>query len=776
MTSSMTDRRSGFSSSLAFKAPCRVASTGNLTLSGYQTIDGVLPTSSNSASRRRVLVKDQTDASENGIYVMDTGPWERAKDFDSNTDFTQGTLIPVNDGTVNANTIWAVTNTNDTIVVGTTSLTFDQYIGTDSANLSYAQAGTGAVSRTVSDRLRERISVLDFIPTSLHAAILAGTSTTDVSSYINLAYDYAATVGGNVFFPAGRYYCTSDIDLPVGHPCPDTYGTGYDSCKILFSGTGVTHGMYAAGNSSTYPYMGSIRDLRIDCQSGAARGITAYGVDTPRIERVCVFSAAGAGIYLDYALVSKLEHCLIGACGSASEGQVVVDNSTTFFWSHCYISGSNGSTASGLMIDRTLQVTVIGGAIESTGIPIKIGSKSEGTYSTDNGIIMGVDLENPGTHYIEMGYGWTGTAQIGVRNWNIINVNGFVSGATAIDYGAKLKNTIGITFDNVNLNLTGTPIASFWLQDSTNSGTIVRTSRYSFGNSYPWVMTGGYTVSTAHPLYDWNSGDPKSINATKTIADGGATPSFLLDAQGGTPKYIKFSNSVAQTVNNLATGAMTAGVEIIIQALDANTTLAHSANADDGAFILRGGTNLTLQTNEFYHFISDGQYWYEVGNNVTSGSARTFHTGNSPSKAATDGNDTAPVVGTSYIAEIFVPASVRATGIAITNGSSVAGNVTVGIANSTGSVLAYSSTSGTAVSGAAGMQRIPFTASYALRGPATYYAVATFTSTDNRFRTHAIGNFGTLTTTGITLGSTSLNSFSAPTTFASSAGPIASLY
>src|SRR5690606_30014542 len=45
----------------------------------------------------------------------------------------------------------------------------------DSALISFLQSGTGAVARTMQDKARESVSVLDFIPTAQHAAILAGT-------------------------------------------------------------------------------------------------------------------------------------------------------------------------------------------------------------------------------------------------------------------------------------------------------------------------------------------------------------------------------------------------------------------------------------------------------------------------------------------------------------------------------------------------------------------------------------------------------------------------
>lgn len=97
--SDLTQRLGGAKSSLAFKAPCRVATTANVTLSGFQSIDGVLPTSSEHADLRRVLVKTQDAAEDNGLYVMDTGTWARARDFDSINDIRTGTRLYVYSGT-----------------------------------------------------------------------------------------------------------------------------------------------------------------------------------------------------------------------------------------------------------------------------------------------------------------------------------------------------------------------------------------------------------------------------------------------------------------------------------------------------------------------------------------------------------------------------------------------------------------------------------------------------------------------------------------------------
>lgn len=85
------------------KQAARVATTANITLSGAQTIDGV-----SAIAGDRVLVKDQTTTSENGIYVVAAGAWSRSSDFDSVTpiDEINGAWVGVQEGTANAGKVF----------------------------------------------------------------------------------------------------------------------------------------------------------------------------------------------------------------------------------------------------------------------------------------------------------------------------------------------------------------------------------------------------------------------------------------------------------------------------------------------------------------------------------------------------------------------------------------------------------------------------------------------------------------------------------------------
>lgn len=81
------------SGSVAVKPPVRAATTAAITLSGLQTVDSVIL-----AEGDRVLVKDQADAVQNGIYTATTSSWARTVDADGADDLVSGTRVYVREG------------------------------------------------------------------------------------------------------------------------------------------------------------------------------------------------------------------------------------------------------------------------------------------------------------------------------------------------------------------------------------------------------------------------------------------------------------------------------------------------------------------------------------------------------------------------------------------------------------------------------------------------------------------------------------------------------
>jgi len=103
---------------------------GNIDLTGGTFVSGSTIDGEVVSNGWRVLIKDQTDASENGIYIYSasTSGFTRSSDFDGTPEgeVTQGAFIPVITGNTLYNTLWILT-TPDPITLGVTDLTFTYF-------------------------------------------------------------------------------------------------------------------------------------------------------------------------------------------------------------------------------------------------------------------------------------------------------------------------------------------------------------------------------------------------------------------------------------------------------------------------------------------------------------------------------------------------------------------------------------------------------------------------------------------------------------------------
>ncbi|MCP4547040.1 MAG: hypothetical protein GY835_11295 [bacterium] len=102
----------------------KAASTGNVTLSGEQTHDGVSLVSGN-----RFLAKDQTAPAQNGLYDIATGAWTRCTDMDSWNEVPNA-VVAVEQGTANADLHFqSISDSGGTL--DTTAITWAQHGGGD---------------------------------------------------------------------------------------------------------------------------------------------------------------------------------------------------------------------------------------------------------------------------------------------------------------------------------------------------------------------------------------------------------------------------------------------------------------------------------------------------------------------------------------------------------------------------------------------------------------------------------------------------------------------
>jgi len=194
------------------KQSVRASTTANITLSGLQTLDGVAL-----AAGDRVLVKNQTNAPDNGIYLAASGAWKRAGDADASAEVTPNLTVAVEEGSTQADSIWQLT-TNAPIVLGTTALVF-QNITTGLAPLA-SPVFTG-------------------IPIAPTAAV--GTNTTQLASteFVQAAFS--------------RFSNSSQVALPLVNGFYNRGVSGYWTANgNLYLGINIGRATLAEGNSVAF--------------------------------------------------------------------------------------------------------------------------------------------------------------------------------------------------------------------------------------------------------------------------------------------------------------------------------------------------------------------------------------------------------------------------------------------------------------------------------------------------------------------------------------------
>lgn len=224
------------------KASCVVATTANITLSGTQTIDGIAVSVGD-----RVLVKDQSTASQNGIYLCASSTWTRTAD--ANTwDELVAAFTFIEKGTTQANNGYISTITAGG-TLGTTAVTFAQFSGagqiTAGAGLTKSgntiDVGTASSSRIVvnSDNIDLATSgvtagTYKSVTTDVYGRITAGTNPTTLSG-----------------FGITDAYTITQIDTLFGSTTSAATSAAAAATSASNASTSATNASTSAGNAST---------------------------------------------------------------------------------------------------------------------------------------------------------------------------------------------------------------------------------------------------------------------------------------------------------------------------------------------------------------------------------------------------------------------------------------------------------------------------------------------------------------------------------------------
>lgn len=165
------------------KEPVRLASTGNLALAGLLTVDGVA-----TAPGNRVLIKSQTDATQNGIYTAAEGRWYRSPDANGSRHLRAGMMVYVQEGT-QAGQMWSLTS--DEPDIGSDDIEFELYlstnlIATSTAAMEAAEDAAAAAAVSAAAAAGYVGGALQIYTT--RAALAAATVPSTITSALTLGY------------------------------------------------------------------------------------------------------------------------------------------------------------------------------------------------------------------------------------------------------------------------------------------------------------------------------------------------------------------------------------------------------------------------------------------------------------------------------------------------------------------------------------------------------------------------------------------------------------
>lgn len=228
------------------KRAVKVATTANITLSGTQTIDGVAVVAGD-----RVLVKDQTTASQNGIYVVAAGAWARAAGADTSLEMA-GSVVAVESGTVNGG-IHFDTDFKSTDTLGTTANnwykvydTFDAATANTASKLVLRDASGNFSAGTITAALSGNASTATTLQTArtINGVSFNGSANITITSNTTNALTIGTGLSGTSF--NGSAAVTIAIDSSV----VTLTGTQTLTNKTLTSPTLTTPNIGAATGTS----------------------------------------------------------------------------------------------------------------------------------------------------------------------------------------------------------------------------------------------------------------------------------------------------------------------------------------------------------------------------------------------------------------------------------------------------------------------------------------------------------------------------------------------
>jgi hypothetical protein len=470
---------------LNIKDPAVAATTANVTLAGGapSILDGVTLNTND-----RVLVKNQTDPTQNGIYYVQTlgtganGTWVRTSDADTGAKLTTGSYIFITGGTAGSSTAWTMT-TPGAITIGVSNINwalFSQIGNIQASNIVgqivNAQIADAAVSFTKFANTIQPVSVVSSLPSPVgYTGPKTVFNTGDGKLYRYNGSAFTAAV--NTSDLSGTITSTQIADNSIS--TPKLQANSVTAAQIAansvqagdIAANAVTAGTIAAGAVSTTELAaGAITSAKIAAGTIVSSNIAALTITGANI-------AAGT-ISVDKLNVNQLS-AITANLGTVTAGSITAS-----------VSISLASSNNAVNID-TNGMTVAGGRVDFRSVFGRpcVTVYGAGSYNGDNIRMNGYDGTLPPFLQVQAGDASALTiigARTGITTSGTAGVTIGSSGTklNVVNYGSTVSNWVSGASEQtftISVSGTGTPTAGF--AQCSNDGSIIAHYDFDASNS-----------------------------------------------------------------------------------------------------------------------------------------------------------------------------------------------------------------------------------------------------------------------------------------------------
>ena len=258
----------GVAQGLDVKEAVKVATTANITLSGTQTIDGVAV-----SADERVLVKNQSTATENGLYLCKASTWARTDDLAAGDD-ASSVFVFVDQGTTNSDNSFVCTTNKGSAVVGTNNLTFTQFSGAGNPVAGDGISKNGNIISVDSKSNGGLVIESNELAVDLAASSITGTLAISDGGTGATSASAARTALGLVIGTNVQAFDAQLTDIAGLTPSDGNFIVGDGSNFVLESGSTARASLGVSIGSQVQAYDADLDNLS-SCQSGGSAALAA---------------------------------------------------------------------------------------------------------------------------------------------------------------------------------------------------------------------------------------------------------------------------------------------------------------------------------------------------------------------------------------------------------------------------------------------------------------------------------------------------------------------